>query len=80
MFDIGIPEFAELCSSIKAVMNLADEIDVFLAGWQFNNVREKIRGDYKKAVLYGEYLRRKAEVDITRASISCKMSATFRIK
>lgn len=65
LFNLGVPEYAALCANIKSVLNLTDDTDAFLAGWQFINVRKKMRGNYKKAVAYGEYLRKKAEVDVT---------------
>lgn len=65
IFNINIHEYIALCNNIKAVMNISDDVDAFLAGWQFITVRQRMKGNYDKAIYYGEYLRRKEEIDIT---------------
>lgn len=79
MFNIGIPEYITLCDNIKCVMNLTDDIDAFLSGWQYVKVRQDMKGAYKNAINYGEYLRRKDEVDSTLEHLN-PVKNRFRIQ
>lgn len=65
LFNLGIAEFTTLCGRLKSVLGYNDDIDAFLSGWQYIKVRQKMKGDFKKAVDYGKYLRQKVEVDFT---------------
>ncbi len=79
LFDIGIPEYTTLCVKLKTVLNLSDDIDAFLSGWQYIKVRQNMGNSFTKAVQYGLYLKQKELVDITLDNLN-PVKSRFNIK
>ena len=71
-------EFQTLSEFIKEELILED-VDANLCAWQFISVKLAMRGDYKKALKYAEYLAKKKKLDNTLQEIN-PFPDRFRIR
>lgn len=62
-------EFHAIATLIKEEMVL-DDVDAYLCTWQFISVKLSMRGDYKKAMQYANYLAKKKNLDETLQGIN----------
>lgn len=68
--NIECPDFVKLCDIIKQEMNLASNLDAFLAGWQYVSVRKSMKSKFCKAVNYVHVIETQEQVDLLLAKIN----------
>jgi len=68
--DIKCQDFDLLCGIIKSELNLESNLEAFLAGWQYVEVRKKMKAKFQRAVNYVPTLETKKEVDLILAKIN----------
>lgn len=76
--NIGCPDFVLLCNIIKTELNLASNLDAFLAGWQYVTVRKNMKSKFQRAINYVPILEVKKEVDLLLNDIN-PVADRFRI-
>ena len=64
IININNAEFNKLCNIIYNT-GISNVVDIFLAGWQIINVKNKMGVNYRKALLYANFIKTKAEIDST---------------
>lgn len=69
MFAGLCPEFHTISAFIKEELELTD-VDAYLCAWQFITVKLEMRGNYKRALLYAEYVAKKTNLDDTLKEIN----------
>lgn len=69
MFAGLCPEFHTISSFIKEELELTD-VDAYLCAWQFITVKLEMCGNYKRALLYAEYVAKKRNLDDTLKEIN----------
>ena len=69
MFAGLCPEFHTISAFIKEELELTD-VDAYLCAWQFINIKLEMRGNYKRALLYAEYVAKKTNLDDTLKEIN----------
>ena len=69
MFAGLCPEFHTISAFIKEELELTD-VDAYLCAWQFITVKLEMCGNYKRALLYAEYVAKKTNLDDTLKEIN----------
>ena len=69
MFAGLCPEFHTISAFIKEELELTD-VDAYLCAWQFITVKLEMCGNYKRALLYAEYVAKKRNLDDTLKEIN----------
>ena len=77
MFASFCQEFHAISAFIKEELVLND-VDAYLCTWQFISVKLAMRGNYKRALQYADYLNKKKNLDNTLKEIN-PFSDRFRI-
>lgn len=77
MFASICSEFHTISAIIKEELALED-VDAYLCAWQFITVKLKMRGNYKRALQYAEYVAKKTNLDDTLKEIN-PFSGRFNI-
>lgn len=69
MFAGLCPDFHTISAFIKEELELTD-VDAYLCAWQFITVKLEMSGNYKRALLYAEYVAKKTNLDDTLKEIN----------
>lgn len=69
MFAGLCPDFHTISAFIKEELELTD-VDAYLCAWQFITVKLEMSGNYKRALLYVEYVAKKTNLDDTLKEIN----------
>ena len=79
IININNQEFINLCDKIKQKRTFDNSVDVFLAAWQLIHVRNNMGVNYRKALEYATFLKKRAEIDSTLEKLN-PVSDRFEIK
>ena len=79
IININNQEFINLCDIINRKRTFDNSIDVFLAAWQLIHVRNNMGVNYRKAMEYATFLKKRAEIDSTLEKLN-PVSDRFEIK
>ena len=79
IININNQEFINLCDKIKQKRTFDNSVDVFLAAWQLIHVRNNMGVNYRKAIEYATFLKKRAEIDSTLEKLN-PVSDRFEIK
>ncbi|WP_314936463.1 hypothetical protein [Alloprevotella tannerae] len=77
MFASLCSEFHTISAFIKKELALED-VDAYLCAWQFITIKLRMRGNYKRALQYAEYVAKKTNLDDTLKEIN-PFSGRFNI-
>lgn len=79
IININNQEFINLCDIINRKRTFDNSVDVFLAAWQLIHVRNNMGVNYRKALEYATFLKKRAEIDSTLEKLN-PVSDRFEIK